>query len=147
MYLERLNGDRRIRIVSMTDVTSARAEGDGIVLTLRDRKTGASTELSCDLVLLGTGYERAMPALVRRLAATLGLERIDVTRGYRLVLPEPAAAACYVQGVNEATHGIADSLLSLVASRSAEIVADVVAVRDRGSAMPTRREAVRLRGT
>jgi L-ornithine N5-oxygenase len=147
MYLERLNGDRRIRILSMTDVTMVREEADGVVLTLRDRKTGAVTELGCDLVLLGTGYEREMPALVRRLAAAVGLERIEVTRGYRLVLPEPATAACYVQGVNEATHGIADSLLSLVASRSAEIVADVVAVRDSGSAAPARREAVGLRGT
>jgi L-ornithine N5-oxygenase len=88
-----------------------------------------------------------MPALVRRVAAAVGLERIEITRGYRLVVPEPATAACYVQGVNEATHGIADSLLSLVASRSAEIVADVVAVRDAGTAIQTRRETVGLRRT
>jgi L-ornithine N5-monooxygenase len=147
MYLERLNGDRRIRILPMTDVTAARMSADRVALTLRDRKTGAVTEVASDLVLLGTGYERGMPALVRRLAAALDLERIEVTRGYRLLLPEPATAACYVQGVNEATHGIADSLLSLVASRSAEIVADVVAVRERGTAVPPRREAVGLRGS
>jgi L-ornithine N5-oxygenase len=44
-------------------------------------------------------------------------------------VPETVTAGCYLQGVNEATHGIADSLLSVLAARSGEIVADLSARR------------------
>jgi L-ornithine N5-oxygenase len=44
-------------------------------------------------------------------------------------LPPTVRAGCYLQGVNEATHGIADSLLSLLAIRSEEIVSDLLAHR------------------
>jgi L-ornithine N5-oxygenase len=150
IYLERLTGTERTRISPMTDVRAARMEDDEIVLTLGDRKTGATTERACDLVVLGTGFERRMPRLIREFAEALGLERIEVTRSYRLVLPEAdsAGAACYLQGVNEATHGIADSLLSLVATRSAEIVADIIALRENGgAAAPAQREAIGWSGT
>jgi L-ornithine N5-monooxygenase len=150
IYLERLTATERTRISAMTDVLAARMEGDEVVLTLSDRKTGATTERACDLVVLGTGFERRMPRLIREFAEGLGLERIHVTRSYRLVLPEgePAGAACYLQGVNEATHGIADSLLSLVAARSAEIVADIIALRENGAAAArAQREVIGLSGT
>jgi len=35
----------------------------------------------------------------------------------------------YLQGVNEATHGIADSLISVLARRSQDIVNDLLARR------------------
>src|SRR5690606_20042527 len=44
-------------------------------------------------------------------------------------LPISSDAACYLQGVNESTHGIADSLLSIAAHRAADITADILAHR------------------
>jgi L-ornithine N5-monooxygenase len=129
IYLDRLTGKERLRIITMTDVTAARMDNDEIVLELADRKTATTDELRCDLVMLGTGFVRDMPALVRRLAGRLGLDRIAVTRNYRLRVDGSAIAACYLQGVNEATHGIADSLLSVVAHRSSEIAEDILARR------------------
>ncbi len=113
----------------MTDVKAARMDGEEIVLTLADRKTGAEREMRTDLVLLGTGFVRDMPWAVKALAESIGLDEINVSRHYRLDLGRPATAACYLQGVNEATHGIADSLLSVLAGRSAEITRDIVAHR------------------
>jgi L-ornithine N5-monooxygenase len=129
LYLDRLSGKGRLRIITLTDVTAAREDGDEVVLELTDRKTGAVEELRCDLVLLGTGFQHGMPSRVRGLARSLGLDRIEVTRDYRLVISGPADAACYLQGVNEATHGIADSLLSVLASRASDIVHDILAQR------------------
>ncbi|WP_020387411.1 SidA/IucD/PvdA family monooxygenase [Kribbella catacumbae] len=129
MYLDKLSGVEQRRLVTMTDITGARAEGDEIVLELTDRRTDAVTELRRDLVFLGTGFIREMPAMVRNLSAAIGLDRIDVTRQYRLKLGEPSDAACYLQGVNEATHGIADSLLSVLGNRAADIANDVLARR------------------
>jgi L-ornithine N5-oxygenase len=129
LYLDRLTGRHRRRMVTLTDVTGAREVNDELVLELTDRKTGATSTLHRDLVFLGTGFRREMPALVRALAGTLGLEQVTVDRNYRLVTGDPSEPACYLQGVNETTHGIADSLLSIAAHRAADITGDILAHR------------------
>ncbi|MEU0519953.1 SidA/IucD/PvdA family monooxygenase [Streptosporangium sp. NPDC006007] len=125
IYLERLTGEERIRMITMAEVSEARMEGGEVVLTLTDRKSGRRDELPCDVVLLGTGFDRRMPSLVREMAVKAGLDEIDVDRFYKLTLPAGSGAACYLQGVNEDTHGIADSLLSALASRAEEIVGHI----------------------
>jgi L-ornithine N5-oxygenase len=128
-YLNRLHGTDRTRMITMTELVGARESEDGIVLDLADRTTGEVTSLERDLVFLGTGFSRQMPTQVRRLAGELGLRDITVDRQYRLVLDEPARAACYLHGVNEETHGVGDSLFSVMADRTAATVLDVVADR------------------
>jgi L-ornithine N5-oxygenase len=128
-YLQRLSGEEHMRVVTMTEVVETRASRGEIVLDLRDRMSGAIHQLSCDVVLLGSGYARQPPALVRHLASKLGCERIEVARDYRVLLEREGEGAVYLQGVNEDTHGIADSLLSLLAHRSQEIVNDIMARR------------------
>ncbi|MCW7944243.1 L-lysine 6-monooxygenase [Streptomyces hygroscopicus] len=125
-YQDRREGVGRLGMVTMTDITGAATDGDDIVLSLTDRRSGTTRELRTDLLLLGTGFDPAMPRMVRALGEALGLDRIDVTRNYRVELGRPATAALYLQGVNEATHGIADSLLSVLAARSAEITEDIL---------------------
>ncbi|WP_030908492.1 SidA/IucD/PvdA family monooxygenase [Streptosporangium amethystogenes] len=125
IYLERLTGQERIRMITMAEISQARIEGDEIVLTLKDKKSGRHDELPCDVLLLGTGFDRRMPSLIRDLATKAGLGEIGVDRVYKLALPAGSSAACYLQGVNEDTHGIADSLLSTLANRAEEIVGDI----------------------
>lgn len=136
-YLDKLTGRNRLRMVTMTDVTAAREERDEVVLELTDRKTDTVLDLHCDLVLLGTGFRRRMPGPVRRLAEALGLRRIEVTRHYQLMVDGPATAACYLQGVNEATHGISDSLMSVLAHRGSEIANEIIDHRVQNNATPT----------
>lgn len=125
LYLDSLTGRNEMAIVTMADVTGARERDGEVVLELTDRKSGRVTELPCDLVLLGTGFVRQMPRIIDSMAGALGLERIEVDRNYRMALGRPATAACWLQGVNEATHGIADSLLSVLAHRAHEIAEDL----------------------
>lgn len=129
IYLDRLSGAARLATIPMHDVTGARQQDESVVLELTDWRTGAVQELTADLVLLGTGYSPRMPALARALAGALGQEEIAVTRDYRMVIDGPAHAACYLQGVNEATHGIGDSLLSLLAARAGDVLKDILAHR------------------
>lgn len=128
-YLERLNGGERLFLTTMTDITGSRTDGDEIVLSLKDRRTGLPSELRCDAVLLGTGFNSAMPRLIQDLTESLGLQKTVVDRGYRLRVPDCDGASCFLQGVNEATHGIADSLLSVLASRAQDIVEGLLADR------------------
>jgi L-ornithine N5-oxygenase len=132
LYLDRLNGRHDRRLVTMVDITAAHEAGDEVVLELTDRRTGEVSVLRRDLVFLGTGFDTRMPRLIRDLASSLHLDRIDVSRQYRLELGDThSTAACYLQGVNEETHGISDSLLSVLAQRAEEICRDIVAHRER----------------
>ncbi|TQM31792.1 lysine N(6)-hydroxylase/L-ornithine N(5)-oxygenase family protein [Nocardia bhagyanarayanae] len=126
LYQQRMLGQERSTVRSMTEVAGARMDGDEVVLELRDRKNGKVEPLRCDVVLLGTGYEQTMPALVRDLADELGLDEVSVSRRYRLDLGESAWGAVYLQGVNEQTHGISDTLISVLAHRSQDIVDDML---------------------
>jgi L-ornithine N5-oxygenase len=129
MYLEGLTGTPRLRMVTMSEIVKAELVDGEIALTIVDRKSARSTVLHCDIVMLGTGFVREMPRMVRELAAAAGVDDITVNRSYRMALPPSFLATCHLQGVNESTHGIADSLLSVLASRSEEIVSDLLNLR------------------
>ncbi|MFD5345000.1 lysine N(6)-hydroxylase/L-ornithine N(5)-oxygenase family protein [Streptomyces anulatus] len=129
LYEQKLSNSQRSAVRPMTDVISSREEGGEVVLELRDRKTGRVESFHCDVVLLGTGYDQRMPAMVRSLAAEAGVDRIEANRDYRVDLGENTRAGLYLQGFNEATHGISDSLLSVLAQRSHEIATDLLARR------------------
>ncbi|MGM1064114.1 lysine N(6)-hydroxylase/L-ornithine N(5)-oxygenase family protein [Saccharothrix sp. Mg75] len=126
LYQQKMLGKPQSSVRSLTEVVQARVQGGEVVLDLRDRKSGKVEPLHCDVVLLGTGYEPRMPALVRDLAAKVGIEDVAVGRRYRVDLGESARGALYLQGVNEETHGIADSLISVLAHRSGDIVGDLL---------------------
>ncbi|MDT4987233.1 MAG: L-ornithine N5-monooxygenase, partial [Micromonosporaceae bacterium] len=126
VYLDRLSGRSRLQVITMHDITAARDEGDEIALELTDWRTGATQQLRTDIILLGTGFSAEMPKLVRQVAGSVGMANVAVTRDYRLVIDRPSTAACYLHGVNEATHGIADSLLALLAHRANDILQDII---------------------
>jgi L-ornithine N5-monooxygenase len=132
MYRQKALGPKRSTVRAMTEVIGAKVDGDDVVLDLRDRTSGKVEPLRCDLVLLGTGYDPRMPAMVRDLAAQAGLDEISVSRCYRVDMGDSAWGAMYLQGVNEGTHGIADSLISVLAHRSRDIVNDLLARRGVG---------------
>jgi L-ornithine N5-oxygenase len=134
IYLERLTGEQRLSMVTMVDVEAAEMVDGEIVLTLNDRMRGGRDELHCDLVLLGTGFEPRMPSLIQNLADACGIGDVRVSRNYRMITPPDITAGCYLQGTNEATHGMADSLISVLAVRAGEIVSDLLAHREQAAA-------------
>lgn len=134
-YRDRLNRRQDRRLIPMTEVSAARESDGELILELTDRRTGAVTELRRDLVFLGTGFDWRPPKLIQGLAQAIGLSSVEVTRGYRLILGEQAESAegaCYLQGINEATHGIGDSLLSVLAHRARDITLDILEHRAAG---------------
>jgi L-ornithine N5-oxygenase len=130
MYLDKLHGTERLAMITMAEIVEARLDCDDVVLTLLDRKSGRRSELRCDVVMLGTGFAKEMPRMTQNLAAAAGATTVAVDRKYRMRLPDNIEARVYLQGVNEATHGIADSLISVLAVRSSEIAADLIAGRN-----------------
>ncbi len=53
--------------------------------------------------------------------------KIYISRGYRLVPTDNSGlkSRIYLQGVEEATHGLSDSLLSVLGVRAGEVVDDL----------------------
>ena len=123
-YQRGLTGQRGPDMRTMTDVVAAQPLESGVRLTLKNKRTGQLDTLDVDVILLGTGFSPALPRLLQPLQTELNLGNLPVSRHYRVEIDGPAGL--YVQGINEATHGIADSLLSVLAHRSEEIVRDLL---------------------
>lgn len=137
MYQQRRNGGTRSKVLAMTEVLAARMDGTEVVLDLRDRLTDRVVPLRCDLVLLGTGYRKELPRLAHGLLTQIGITHPEVNRNYRVDIGGRATGGCYLQGVNEETHGMSDSLISVLAHRSQHIVDDMIARRvDRRAPVP-----------
>lgn len=50
---------------------------------------------------------------------------VRISRKYQLIPHRPSANRIYIQGCAEASHGISDTLLSVIAVRSGEVVDDI----------------------
>ncbi|AOK04427.1 lysine N(6)-hydroxylase/L-ornithine N(5)-oxygenase family protein [Burkholderia sp. AU28942] len=134
LYLQRIDGTPRHALLANSAIEAAVRGGDGrIELTLRDRMNGATRVERFDALVLATGYRRdTHAALLEGLAPHLGdaLTRGDVTRDYLLATPEHFAPRIYLQGCCEDSHGLSDTLLSVLARRADEICASLEAGAD-----------------
>ncbi|MFI7856560.1 MULTISPECIES: lysine N(6)-hydroxylase/L-ornithine N(5)-oxygenase family protein [Pseudomonas] len=120
LYRQKVAHQFRHNVLCRRQVEAVVATRDGIELTLRDLATGQHQTHRYDAVILATGYERRSH---RELLAPLAdyMQDFAVDRHYR-VLSSPDMQACvYLQGFCESSHGLSDTLLSVLPSRAAEI--------------------------
>jgi L-ornithine N5-monooxygenase len=125
------------RILSHHTVTDVSGSRDSISLSLddasdpRNLRSGAQ---SFDLVVVATGYTRNahenLLGQARHLMPGGGEsgEKWEVTRDYRVKFAKGLVsrdAGVWLQGCNQETHGLADTLLSILAVRGGEIVSSV----------------------
>ena len=107
-------------------------------------KRSCSETLDVDLVIVASGYKRDvhedMLRNVRHLMPQGGAEdeKWSVSRNYDVNFKEGAVsdeAGLYLQGCNENTHGLSDTLLSILAVRGGEMVRSLFsgALRDGGA--------------
>lgn len=119
-YRQKVSGIERHAFRTLTTVESARATDAGVELALRNTASGELTVRHYDAVVLATGYERQMHRqLLAPLADYLGDYEVD--RNYRLITDERCKAGIYMQGFCQASHGLSDTLLSVLPIRADEI--------------------------
>lgn len=123
LYDQEVQGGERLQLWRDTSVKDAhRLPGGGIGLVL-DYPAGRQ-QLHCDHVVLATGYRRVLSKTVLAgLSDWIADEQPD--RLYRLPMRPGFDPAIHVQGYSEATHGLSDTLLSLLAIRAQEIAASL----------------------
>jgi L-ornithine N5-monooxygenase len=120
LYRQKVAHQFRHNVLCRRQVEAVVATRDGIELTLRDLATGQQQTHRYDAVILATGYERRSH---RDLLAPLAdyLEDFSVDRNYRVLASPDLQASVYLQGFCENSHGLSDTLLSVLPSRAAEI--------------------------
>ncbi|KAF7573967.1 IucD, Lysine-ornithine N-monooxygenase [Pyrenophora tritici-repentis] len=147
LYRERLGGNpakkpmhQILNFRSVVAVNKATPDSESLCLTIQilpgscESKQDLTT-MEVDLLIAATGYKHGYPDDILDGCASLisdekGGWRVD--RDYRLMFDEgkvSRGAGIWLQGCNEATHGLSDSLLSVMATRSAEVVASMFGCR------------------
>ncbi|UFH49862.1 lysine N(6)-hydroxylase/L-ornithine N(5)-oxygenase family protein [Pseudomonas sp. KNUC1026] len=120
LYRQKVARQFRHAVMCRQQVEAVTDAGEGIELSLRDLTLGTQQTRRYDAVILATGYERSSH---RQLLAPLEplLHNYEVDRDYRALAVPELKAAVFLQGFCEASHGLSDTLLSVLPVRSEEI--------------------------
>ncbi|EHL01090.1 putative L-ornithine 5-monooxygenase [Glarea lozoyensis 74030] len=132
LYLQRMKSSDqetwRCRILPNRMVVSAEPSTGSSVLLRFQCKDGGEEEMEADYVFAATGYRRNvhedMLGSVRDLVVEEG-GKMGVRRDYGVRFTEGSVdegAGVWLQGCNEGTHGLSDTLLSILAVRGGELV-------------------------
>ncbi|MGC4060238.1 MAG: lysine N(6)-hydroxylase/L-ornithine N(5)-oxygenase family protein [Aquabacterium sp.] len=140
-YQQKIGAEERHRFLRRHEVTSTRADQEGIHLTLLDMNQQREHSATYDAVILATGYRRDRH---KSLLAPLSpyLQDFAVDRHYRLRAHPQFLPAVFLQGACETSHGLSDTLLSVTASRTGEIGQALVAANRAGHLPNTRLHAL-----
>lgn len=122
-YLQKLRNESRHELLTRREIVDAQSSQQEVRLTLRNLATGKLQDQGFDAVVLATGYRRDQHI---GLLDGLGdyLDGLEPDRNYCLRLRD-SDARIYLQGCCELSHGLSDTLLSVLAIRSREIVEDI----------------------
>lgn len=136
-YRQKVSGVRRHQLLNRRSIESCAATADGIELALHDLASGEIRRMRYDQVILATGYERKSH---RQLLAPLAeyLDDFTVDRSYRLNSDDRLRAPVFVQGFSQASHGLSDTLLSVLPIRAEELATEIYRATDAGRPAPSR---------
>ena len=137
-YADEVRGLQRLFACGGQRVAGARHAGDDVALTITDA-SGCESTLRCDGLVLATGYRRELDGVIFRdvlpLIDRLPSGGVTVSSRYRVRMNAELDGGLFVQGLNEETHGVGDTLLSQLPFRASEIV-DEIATTQRAPVEP-----------
>lgn len=119
-YRQKVSGQVRHTFRGSSAVEQVSSTKDGVSLVLKNGATGERSEHQYDIVILATGYERNKH---RELLAPLAeyLTDYQTDRDYKVKADARFHVPVYLQGYCESSHGISDTLLSVLGVRAGEI--------------------------
>ncbi|WP_065750047.1 lysine N(6)-hydroxylase/L-ornithine N(5)-oxygenase family protein [Bradyrhizobium paxllaeri] len=130
LYQQRVGGETRVALHPRSEITGVDAGSEGIEISLADKFGGGSRRSTYDTVVLATGYDRETPhAFLEPIQRYVRDAVLD--RNYRLVTSPAFRPQIHLQGYSEASHGLSDTLLSVLATRSQEIAESLLSTISR----------------
>jgi L-ornithine N5-monooxygenase len=145
LHRRRLNdailGKQRLGLLPFHELCGLDATADDAAVTLRERLTGRETTVRADGVVLATGYDRGAPFLdgLTPFLRMTSDGTPEVEADYRLSTTSEFTPAIFVQGLSESTHGLSDTLLSLLSVRAGEIADSLAGVKKATATVTTLR--------
>ncbi|MDP4021015.1 lysine N(6)-hydroxylase/L-ornithine N(5)-oxygenase family protein [Methylobacterium sp. NEAU 140] len=126
LYEQEVSGQTRYRLRRSTRVVAIEPAGSGLRAELRDDVAGTQEHQTYDAVICATGYHRAaVPAMLEPLRPFMAADTVD--RRYRLHLePAEPRVSLHLQGVSEPSHGLTETLLSILPVRAGEIAGTIL---------------------
>ncbi|GLS46913.1 lysine N(6)-hydroxylase/L-ornithine N(5)-oxygenase family protein [Methylobacterium brachythecii] len=124
LYQQKVEGGSQINLMPRSQITTVTAGNEGIAVAIEDRFAEASQQTRYDAVILATGYERSLLQPFLEPIAD-HVEDLSVDRSYRLKMRDGFLPRIHLQGYSEASHGLSDTLLSVLAIRSQEIAKSI----------------------
>ena len=137
VYESEVDGSERLVVRPFLDLRTAEEGPDGVTLELDNWLSDSPVRIKADAVVFATGYATPHPhPLLAGLAPYLRTDQTGahaVGRDYRVASTPGFTPSVFLQGYAEGTHGISDTLLSIVGVRAGEIAASLQAlvVRDK----------------
>ncbi|MES2207685.1 MAG: SidA/IucD/PvdA family monooxygenase [Pseudomonadota bacterium] len=120
LYEQDVMGAGRLRLLTAASIQHVNKHTDHISMGLVQRNQHQEIINRYQLVVLATGYTRDHNReLLKGLEEEL--PEFNISRHYQLKTPEHFIPPIFIQGASENTHGLADTLLSVIAIRSQEI--------------------------
>ncbi|WP_407316132.1 lysine N(6)-hydroxylase/L-ornithine N(5)-oxygenase family protein [Pseudomonas sp. nanlin1] len=120
LYRQKVSGQPRHGFLCRRSIESVESLDGRLHLQLRDLATGSHESRGYDAVILATGYERRSH---RELLAPLKdyLDDFRVDRSYQLLARPELETPIFIQGFSQHSHGLSDTLLSVLPARAGEI--------------------------
>ncbi|TRV47341.1 MAG: monooxygenase [Microcystis panniformis Mp_MB_F_20051200_S9] len=129
MYAQKVRGDDRLQILPSLHLDSA-VETEGVVrANFTNTREGTKTSLQSDALILATGYDHSnrerllQPLSNYLLSGSDG--SYDIKRNYCLKTVSEFTPKIFLQGLCENSHGLSDTLLSLLSIRASEILEEL----------------------
>jgi L-ornithine N5-oxygenase len=133
-YAQKVSGVPRLRLHNLSTVSRVEEVDDCVRIHYASAAVPGEQSLEVDAVIFATGYTYPNPPKV--LSQLRDFIRMDsasgkavVDRHYRMQTDARLSAGIYVQGCNESTHGLSDTLLSILPIRSEEILHNLLTRR------------------
>lgn len=120
-YQQKVTGSDHHSFLRGHQVSSVLADENGVHIIVKDLDNDTTSQNTYDTVVLATGYQRQQHlTLLAPLAQYLNDYNVD--RTYCIKTSDNFEPKIYLQGSCEKSHGLSDTLLSIMSVRSHEIV-------------------------
>lgn len=119
-YRQKVSGQQRHGFLCRRVIESATANAAGVELVLRDLATGDTETQQYHAIVLATGYERISHQQILAPLAEY-LNEYQVNREYRVQADPRLKAPVFIQGFSQSSHGLSDTLLSVLPIRAEEV--------------------------
>ncbi|MBM9591690.1 SidA/IucD/PvdA family monooxygenase [Leptospira sp. 201903075] len=134
-HMRHIEKSDKATILSMTEIEKVERTFDNkINLTYKDKLTGISNIETLDYIILATGYDQVFIKNKYFIEFNELLDQknngeIQLNRDYSVKFKVPSTSKIFLQGYSESTHGLSDSLISVIANR-ANIIAKSLMLKE-----------------